>query len=117
MRKYSFGKAISTGREFPAGVEQDRQGDINNRYDRERTEPSAETPAGIMPDRRRHDAGKGHREHEFPGKIHDLINPRARKRAAHPDVNDEQDRQLEEEPNVRGHSFEESNRRMPAAEK
>src|SRR5207248_11629850 len=83
----SFGKTISTRRKFSARIEQDRQREVNDGDDRERPEPTAQTATGVMPDGGGHHAGKRHRKHEFPGEIHDLIDPRARERAAQPDVN------------------------------
>ena len=70
-----------------------------------------------MPHRRSDDAGERHRQDEFPGEIHDLVNASAREGSAHPDVNKQQDRQLHQEPNIRRDEFERADRRMPAAEK
>src|ERR1043166_8814166 len=70
-----------------------------------------------MPDSRCDDAGKRHWQYEFPGKIHDLINPRTWQRSAKPDVNEEQRAQLREKPDIRGYNFKRARGRMPATEK
>ena len=70
-----------------------------------------------MPDRSGEDAGKSHRKHEFPGKIHHLIDPGARERAAHPDEDEKEQAKLGEKPKIRRHKFQEGQGRVPAAEK
>src|SRR6202022_628955 len=116
-RPCSFGKTISPGREFSASIEQDRQGEVNGGDDRERPKPPAQPATGVMPHGGGHHAGKRHRKHKFPGEIHDLIDARARERAAQPDVNKKQDRQLHEKPNVGWNEIEKVDRRLPSAEK
>ena len=68
-----------------------------------------------MPDGRSDDARKCHRQHEFPGKIHDLINADARERATQPDVNEKQRAQLREKPDIGRDKFETLRGRMPTA--
>jgi hypothetical protein len=43
-----------------------------------------------MPDGRGDEAGEGHREHELPGEIHDLIDAHARQSAASPDKDEQE---------------------------
>ena len=49
-----------------------------------------------MPDGRCDHAGKRHWQYEFPGKIHDLINPGARQGSTEPDVDEKERAQLSE---------------------
>ena len=70
-----------------------------------------------MPNGSGDNAGECHWQHEFPGDIHDLIDARARERAADPDGNKKQRAQLCEEPGVRGDNFQHVRGRMPATEK
>src|SRR5207253_2391226 len=95
----------------------DRQGEVNGAHDRGRPKPGGKTVAEIMPDRSRNHASERHRQYEFPGEVHDLIDARSRKSAAQPDVNEEQDRQLGEEPDVGWDKRQPREGRVPAAEK
>src|SRR5438874_3267125 len=69
-----------------------------------------------MPDGGIYDASECNRKHEFPGEVHDLIDASARKRTAHPDVNEKEGAQLQEKPKIGWNKVEGSDRRMPAAE-
>ena len=69
-----------------------------------------------MPDGGGDDTGERHRQHEFPGEVHDLIDARARQRSANPDENKKQRAKFDEKPEVGGNKLEEAERRMPAAE-
>ncbi len=42
--------------------------------------------------------GQGERDHPLPAQVHELIEPVARERAAEPDVDEEEDEHLEDEP-------------------
>src|ERR1043166_8551571 len=72
---------------------------------------------GVMPDRCRNDATECHRQHKLPCEIHHLIDAGSRQSPADPDENEEQDRQLREEPDIRGNKTEERQWRMPSTEK
>src|SRR6266852_2904180 len=106
MRRCSFGETIGASRKFLSRVEQDRQCEVNNGDNAERPKPSWHATPRIMPDSSCDDAGESHRQHEFPGEIHDLVDASPRQRCANPDVNKKQDRQLREKPNVRWNEFE-----------
>src|SRR5476651_823477 len=71
----------------------------------------------VMPDGRRDDAGERHRQHEFPGEAHDLIDARAWQRPANPDKNKKQHGELRKKPEIRWNDFEPGDRRVPAAQK
>ena len=70
-----------------------------------------------MPNGSGDDTGESHRQHEFPGDIHHLIDACAWECSADPDVNKKQRAQFYEEPHVGGNNFEHARRRMPAAQK
>ena len=116
-RRYSFGETISARREFFARIEKARKREINDCDYCQRPKPAGQTAALIMPDGGSDDTSERHRKHEFPGEVHDLIDARARQRSADPDVNEKQRAQFQEKPNIGWNEVEDSDRRMPAAEK
>ncbi|OLA98286.1 MAG: hypothetical protein AUH19_00695 [Verrucomicrobia bacterium 13_2_20CM_55_10] len=70
-----------------------------------------------MPDGSSDDASERHRQHEFPGEIHDLIDARPGQRPAEPDVNEQQCAEFREKPDVGGNKFKRADGCVPATEK
>src|SRR5436309_3519960 len=113
MRRRSFSEAINARRKFPSRVEHDRQRGVNRCDHKKRPKPPAQAAAGVMPDPSGDDARECHRQHEFPGEIHDLIDPRARERSTDPDVNEQQRAQFCEKPDVGRKEVNSAPGRMP----
>src|SRR5438132_718857 len=81
------GETIGARGELLAGIEQTRERDVNHCDQSQRPNPARQAASFVMPHSGGNDAGKRHRQHEFPGEVHDLIDARARQRPAYPNVN------------------------------
>src|SRR6266496_1112948 len=110
MRRCSFVKTIGARRKLLSRIKEAREREINKGDHCQRPKPARQSPPLIMPDRRGDDQGEGHRKHEFPGEIHNLIDASARKRPTHPNVNKKQRTQLQEKPKIGWNKVERSDR-------
>src|SRR5205085_1923577 len=85
-RRYSFGETIDARGKSFSRLKDARKREINNRDHCQGPKPARETAPLVMPDSSGDDTGERHREHEFPGEIHDLIDASARQRSTDPDI-------------------------------